>query len=152
MAMVPFLKYKEGARIGKALSVKRPSNDNSNRKDAKGDIKLILSESLFHIEKTAASGYDLTLRSTQCIAHGAQTTMSPIVSLCTELTSNYAVKQHEESKHHKHRTAKYNKPRSQCDAKKCMQMLQKADYDRWTITFRTAHVIAKYQNSFAIIL
>ena len=148
-AMIPFLKYKEGARPGKNLPVKRPSIDDSNR-DAKKRYEA-------HRERKFIPQWEEgrkwlrfdpqvnKMYCTWCIENN--------VPDCKFVygTDNFklcAVKQHEESKHHKHIAAKYDKPRSQSDAKKCMQMLQKADYDRLTIKFRTAHAVAKYQKSF----
>lgn len=60
-----------------------------------------------------------------------------------------AVKDHEESKWHKHFTSKYSlKTHSENLASKCLLQLKRADYDKMAIKFRTAHAIAKHNKSF----
>jgi hypothetical protein len=68
----------------------------------------------------------------------------------------FAVKQHEASKYHKHFAPKYQFNQSvtltvleqKSDAHQCLEMLQKADYDRLTIKLRTVHAVAKHHKSF----
>lgn len=66
-----------------------------------------------------------------------------------------AVREHENSKWHKHFTPKY-KPKATSDthsthlseAAKCFKQLHKADYERLVIKFRKTHAIAKHHRSF----
>lgn len=66
-----------------------------------------------------------------------------------------SVREHENSKWHKHFTPKY-KPKATADthsaplseAAKCLKQLHKADYERLVIKFRNAHAIAKHHRSF----
>jgi hypothetical protein len=64
-----------------------------------------------------------------------------------------AVKDHEASKWHKHYTVKYQAKQGSgaergSEAEKCLMLLKKADYERMTLKFRTAHAIAKHNRSF----
>lgn len=66
-----------------------------------------------------------------------------------------SVREHENSKWHKHFTPKY-KPKATVDtqstplseAAKCLKQLHKADYERLVIKFTNAHAIAKHHRSF----
>lgn len=149
--MLPFLKYKEGARLGYSKTPKRNLESESSDPNPKKRSYEDKRERKFMPHWTEGRPW-LTFDTekkkmfcTWCVQNK--------VSDCkfvsgTENLKLFAVKQHEASKYHKHFAPKYIATSTVSgqisDAHMCLEMLQKADYDRLVIKFRTAHAVAKH--------
>lgn len=158
IGMIPFLKYKEGVIPGKE-AVKRPSLSQEGKVGTKkryeAEKRQRKFQSTWQENRPWLDFVDGLMFCTWCKIEN--------VPNCKFVTRSDhfrvdSVREHENSRWHKHYAPKYKAQTAATDSEdltqqndsetvRCLKQLYKADYNRLFIKFRNAHAIAKHHKS-----